>query len=103
MEAMATGLPVVTSRIMGIPELVEHEVSGELLAPGSIEALTAALHRLAADPERRVRYGQAGRAKVETDYDIRDSVAALKDLYGRYLDTAACETTRARKGSPSTM
>jgi colanic acid/amylovoran biosynthesis glycosyltransferase len=103
MEAMASGLPVVTTGIMGIPELVEHEVSGELLPPGSVDALAAALRRLADDPHRRNRYGRAGRAKVEADYDIRASVAAINDLYARYLDTTAWETTRARNGSPSTM
>jgi glycosyltransferase involved in cell wall biosynthesis len=102
MEAMASGLPVVTTGIMGIPQLVEHEVSGELLPPGSVVALATALHRLAADPERRNRYGNAGRAKVQTDYDIRASVAAINDLYARYLDATAFETTRARNGSPST-
>ncbi|MEN3279574.1 MAG: hypothetical protein V7607_714 [Solirubrobacteraceae bacterium] len=100
MEAMAAGLPVVTTRIMGIPELVEHGVSGELVPPGRVDALAAALRGLAADPARRVGYGRAGRAKVEADYDVRVSVAAVHDLYVRYLDTAARETTRARNGSP---
>jgi colanic acid/amylovoran biosynthesis glycosyltransferase len=102
MEAMAAGLPVVTTRIMGIPELVEHGVTGELVPPGRVDALVAALHALAVDPAQRRSYGLAGRAKVEADYDVRLSVAAVHELYVRYLDTAARETTRARNGSPST-
>jgi colanic acid/amylovoran biosynthesis glycosyltransferase len=102
MEAMAAGLPVVTTRVMGIPELVEHGVTGALVPPGRVDALAAALQELAVDPARRHSYGLAGRAKVETNHDVRVSVAALHDLYARYLDTAARETTRARNGSPST-
>jgi glycosyltransferase involved in cell wall biosynthesis len=102
MEAMAAGLPVVTTRIMGIPELVEHGVSGELVPPGNVDALVAALHALTVDPARRRAYGRAGRTKVEADYDVRRSVAAVHDLYVRYLDATARETTRARNGSPST-
>ena len=48
MEAMATGRPVVATRITGIPELVEDGVSGFLVAPGSVEQLVGALERLAA-------------------------------------------------------
>jgi colanic acid/amylovoran biosynthesis glycosyltransferase len=102
MEAMAAGLPVVTTRVMGIPELVEHGVTGALVPPGRVDALAAALHELAIDPARRRSYGLAGREKVERNHDVRVSVAALHDLYVRYLDTAARETTRARNGSPST-
>jgi glycosyltransferase involved in cell wall biosynthesis len=87
MEAMASGLPVVTTRVMGIPELVEHSISGELVPPGRPDALAAALRRMAADPSRRVAYGLAGREKVAADYNISDSVAALHGIYARYLET----------------
>jgi colanic acid/amylovoran biosynthesis glycosyltransferase len=102
MEAMAAGLPVVTTRIMGIPELVEHGVTGELVPPGRVDALADALSGLVDDPVRRRRYGVAGRAKVEAKHDVRMSVDAIHDLYVRYLDAAAFDTTRARNGSPST-
>ncbi|MEM9656669.1 MAG: glycosyltransferase family 4 protein, partial [Actinomycetota bacterium] len=64
MEAMAAGLPVVTTMVGGIAELVDHEVNGFLLRPGDPVALTEALSTLAADPELRARFGTAGRAKV---------------------------------------
>jgi glycosyltransferase involved in cell wall biosynthesis len=70
MEAMATGLPVVTTRIAGIAELVEDGVSGHVLPPGRVDLLADALAHLAADPERRCRMGAAGRAAVEAGFDI---------------------------------
>jgi colanic acid/amylovoran biosynthesis glycosyltransferase len=88
MEAMATGLPVVTTRIMGIPELVEHGVSGELVPPGRPDALAGAIARLATDADRRAACGHAGREKVVAEYDVRAWVAELHDLYARYLDDA---------------
>ena len=70
MEAMASGLPVVASEIMGIPELVEAGVSGLLVPPGRADALADAIEILAADPALCRRMGRAGRQRVEADYDI---------------------------------
>ena len=70
MEAMASGLPVVASEIMGIPELVEAGVSGLLVPPGRADALADAIETLAADPALCRRMGRAGRQRVEADYDI---------------------------------
>ncbi len=53
MEAMAHSVPVVTTQIMGIPELVENERTGLLVAPGRVDVLVDALARLVADPELR--------------------------------------------------
>ncbi|MGZ4287817.1 MAG: glycosyltransferase family 4 protein [Solirubrobacteraceae bacterium] len=85
MEAMAAGLPVVSTRVMGIPELVEDGVSGELVAPGRPDSLAAAIRKLTAEPERRAAFGRAGRARVVAQYDVRTWVAALHRLYVRYL------------------
>ena len=80
MEAMAMRLPVVTTHIAGIPELVDHDVSGLLLPPGRVDALAAALTRLAADPELRARMGEAGRRKVETEFESGASARELREL-----------------------
>jgi colanic acid/amylovoran biosynthesis glycosyltransferase len=69
MEAMACGLPVVATRIAGIPELVEEGVSGLLVTPGRHDLLADAVAELADDPERRRAMGEAGRAKVRADFD----------------------------------
>ena len=76
MEAMATGLPVVTTQIMGIPELV----ADMLVPPGDVAALHDALAALAADPARRAALGEAGRARVVEAFRIEDAAAALEPL-----------------------
>jgi glycosyltransferase involved in cell wall biosynthesis len=81
MEAMASGLPVVATRISGIPELVEDGRTGYLVPPSDSAALAAALRRLAQDAEVRERMGQAGRDKVIAQFDLRTSAAELLELF----------------------
>jgi glycosyltransferase involved in cell wall biosynthesis len=85
MEAMAAGLPVVASRLSGIPELVTDGVDGLLVPPGDAVALADALARLAADPALRARLGAAGRATVLREFDV-DRNAAL--LAARFAESA---------------
>ena len=77
MEAMASGLPVVASRISGIPELVENDVSGLLVPPRNPRALADALARLHSDPALRRTFARAGRTKVEAEFDLRKNAAEL--------------------------
>ena len=81
MEAMATGLPVVASRVMGIPELVEDHVGGLLVTPARPDLLADALQRLAGDPQLRVRLGSVGRAKVMAEHDSGRSARQLADAF----------------------
>ena len=64
MEAMATGIPVVTTSIAGIPELVVDGVHGRLVPAGEVDDLADAIAEIAKDPVRRVEMGQAARAQV---------------------------------------
>jgi glycosyltransferase involved in cell wall biosynthesis len=80
MEAMATGLPVVSSALMGVPELVEDGVTGLLVTSGREGELAAALRRLAEDPEMRRRLGEAGRRKVAEQFDSGREAARLRVL-----------------------
>ena len=80
MEAMASGLPVVATRIAGIPELVEDGVSGHLVPPGSAPALAEAIRALLDAPERWAAMGQAGRAKVDADFNIVKEAAKIGAL-----------------------
>jgi colanic acid/amylovoran biosynthesis glycosyltransferase len=82
MEAMSTGLPVVASAISGIPELVEHEVSGLLVPPGDAQAIAGALARLAGDPALRASLGRAARRRVLAEFDLESSAAELARRFG---------------------
>lgn len=64
MEAMACGLPVVASRIGGIPDMVDDGQEGLLIDPGDPKALCAALEALIVDPKRRSEMGKKGRQRV---------------------------------------
>jgi glycosyltransferase involved in cell wall biosynthesis len=71
MEAMAAGVPVVATRIAGIPELVSDEHSGLLVSPGSADETAYAIRRLLEDPDLRNRFAAAGREKVEREFNIQ--------------------------------
>jgi colanic acid/amylovoran biosynthesis glycosyltransferase len=83
MEAMAAGLPVVSSFHGGIPELVEHRVSGLLAPERDAEALGHHLEWLADDPEGCVRMARAARATIERCF----YASALHDEFARLIRT----------------
>jgi glycosyltransferase involved in cell wall biosynthesis len=68
LEAMARGLPVISSRIGGLPEIVEEGIAGSLFEPGNPEDLVQQVRRLWEDPELCNRMGRAGRQKVIREY-----------------------------------
>ena len=82
MEAMSYGLPVVATRIGGISELVQDDVSGAVIDAGRTDLLVAAMARLAGDADLRRRWGEAGRERVRRDYDIGASSRTLARLFG---------------------
>lgn len=100
MEAMAARLPVVASRLSGIPELVTDEVSGLLVPAGDDAALADALERLAGDPALRARLGTAGRETVLRDFDVDRNAAALASRIQATL--AARPEARAATGDRTT-
>jgi colanic acid/amylovoran biosynthesis glycosyltransferase len=81
MEAMASGLPVVASRLSGIPELVEHQRTGLLVRPGDAAAIAECVTRLANDEALRGRLVAAGREKVELEFETNRSAARLVELF----------------------
>lgn len=80
MEAMASGLPVVATRIAGVAELVEDGISGLLVPPGDADSLAAGLSALLCDPGRRAAMGRHGRGRVEAAFDVRAEAARLRTL-----------------------
>lgn len=81
MEAMSSGVPVVASRLSGIPELVEDGCSGLLVPPGDARVLAAALRRLHHDRELGARLAGAGRETVVRDFDVHASASLLSSLF----------------------
>lgn len=81
MEAMAMGVPVVASRITGVPELVAEGESGLLVAPGRADQLADALREvLCADEDERRAMGAAGRRRVREDFDLDRGAGRLLEL-----------------------
>ena len=77
LEAMATGLPPVSTDLTGIPEIINHNVNGLIVPPGDVTALANGLTRLLYNPALRKRLGTAARQKVEREFDVRQNVAQL--------------------------
>ena len=86
MEASALGLPIVATRVGGIPDAFHDGVDAVLVPPSSPEALAAALGALVDDPARRLELGSAARARAG-DFDI---------TRGRCVGSRSC-TTRSRR------
>lgn len=83
MEAMASGLPVISTTISGIPELIEDGLNGCLVEPGDPELLGNAIVELLVDVVRQERFASAGRHKVERDFNIRVEAGRLLDHFGK--------------------
>jgi colanic acid/amylovoran biosynthesis glycosyltransferase len=91
-EAMATGIPVVSTQHSGIPELVQDGVSGLLAPERSSTALAERLAHLIDHPERWPTMGRAGRARVEAEFDSAKLNAELAELYQRVLSDGDIES-----------
>ena len=81
MEAMAAGAPVVSTRVSGIPELVEDQSEGLLVPPQDPRALADALARLLDDGALRRRLALAARAKIVRDFDAAGEASKLLELF----------------------
>jgi glycosyltransferase involved in cell wall biosynthesis len=81
MEAMSLGLPVVASRVAGIPELVRDRENGLLFTPSRWDELESCVDRLASSLELRKRLGGKGRSTITEEFDIRRSAGQLKLLF----------------------
>ncbi len=81
LQAMACGVPVVATRVGGVPEIVRNGVDGLLVDPGAEDQLVAALSMLTADPVLRRRLGQSGRRRVAERFDVATTSRSLLAIY----------------------
>jgi len=87
LEAMACGLPVVATKVGGIPEVVQDGVNGALVPASNPQALAEALELYAADPARVGAHGAAARLNIERHYSVAAMVGAYTALYDRLSNT----------------
>ena len=81
MEAMCHGIPVVATRVDGIPEMVEDGVTGLLVAPEDVAGFAEAVQRLLRDPALRMRMGEAGRQRAEQLFAPAKYASAMNRIY----------------------
>ncbi|MFO1010057.1 MAG: glycosyltransferase [Planctomycetota bacterium] len=102
LEAMATELPVLATRVSAVPEVVLDGATGVLVPPSDPRAVATAMVALAADPERRARLGLAGAARVRERFGLPRMVEETLAVYRAVLSgspppvaTSAAETSRS--------
>jgi glycosyltransferase involved in cell wall biosynthesis len=89
LEAMAAAVPVVATRVGGIPEIVTADDTGLLVEPDDPVGLAAAIGRLVADEDCRLKVAAAGARAVAERFEARSVAARLVDLY-----EAVCGSSR---------
>jgi glycosyltransferase involved in cell wall biosynthesis len=87
-EALATGLPVVASRVGGIPDLITDQKTGLLVPPQDATALAAALSRLVQAPAWANTLGQAGQAQARAQFDVTVMAQHNAALYYELIEVA---------------
>jgi len=83
MEAMASGLPVISTIHAGIPELVQHNVNGFLVDEGDVDAYVVAMERALKDDGS---IGQSARLTIEKTFNMEKQIQSLADLYGAVVN-----------------
>jgi glycosyltransferase involved in cell wall biosynthesis len=80
-EAMAAGLPVVSTRAGGVSELVENGREGVLVQPGDVQGLSGAMTFLAEHADARRSMGMAGAGRARDSFDVSAMIRAYEALY----------------------
>jgi glycosyltransferase involved in cell wall biosynthesis len=92
-EAMAAALPVVATRVGGIPGIIEQGRTGLLVSPGDSAALAGAMAELLDDRTRARAMGQAARDSIGAEFNAAGMVRAIESVYGRCLQPASWPRT----------
>jgi N-acetyl-alpha-D-glucosaminyl L-malate synthase BshA len=85
LEAMACGVPVVCSRVGGVPEVVEDGVHGYLVPPRDVKTMAARALDILATPDRRAQMGKAARKRAQDKYCATRIIPRYEQLYERVL------------------
>ncbi len=94
LEAMAMNVPVVATRIAGIPRLIRSGENGVLVEPDSAEALSQALATLVRDPQQRSKLAEAARRTIEDHHGFAARMDKIRDVYdGLLADPSAAVTS----------
>ena len=80
-EAMSMEVPVITSKINGIEELVDDGINGILIPPRIPEAIADAITTLFSNPDLRNRMGKEARKKIQKDFDVKIEVKKLETIF----------------------
>ena len=86
LESMASGVPVIATRVGGNPEVIDHEVTGLLVPPRDPVALADAMSRLLGNKDLALRFGQAGKRRVAEFFSMERSVGETEHLYQRLVE-----------------
>lgn len=89
MEAMASGLPAISTRLVGIPDLIKHEDTGLLVEPNNPVQLADAMARLMHDPALASRLSESGRQLLKQTFDLNNCLEPLIDKFRQSLAKAA--------------
>ena len=81
LEAMASSLPVVATRVGGIPEVITDQINGTLVAVNNDQALADAILRYLDNPELAQQHGAAARRRIEQKYSLNQMIQAYTQLY----------------------
>jgi glycosyltransferase involved in cell wall biosynthesis len=81
LEAMAVGLPVITTVVAGIPELVDNNQNGLLYQPHDVDGISSGIVELLRNAEKRRQFGSAASKKVRERFDIAQAARQLKTLF----------------------
>jgi glycosyltransferase involved in cell wall biosynthesis len=97
LEAMASGLPIVASKVSGTVQAIIPNETGLLVPPGDVQRLTEAIEQLLSDPARAQAMGAAARRRVEAEFSAQKQADEHLALYHRLLDEASTSGNGTRR------